>query len=108
MSLEATFLVGWSLFVGYVKLSDPTCCIPNDTLGQCESHPSEMLPNFLPLFHKKFSGKNPCVSLPQQRDRDEFVGIVMLAPSAQQARFERGAWHSATGFGVRGIWGVEV
>ncbi len=27
---------------------------------------------------------------PQQRDRDEFVGIVMLAPSAQQARWKGG------------------
>ena len=66
---------------------------------QCKSQPPRNASKVLPLFHKNFSGIYPVCSLPQQRDRDEFVGIVMLAPSAQQAStvLAGGIWGGGTG-----------
>ena len=81
----------------------PKCCyiqLLNDTLGSsAKANPPEMLPKFSHCFTRTSRGFTPCVSLPQQRDRDEFVGIVMLAPSAQQAStvLAGGIWGGGTG-----------
>ena len=67
---------------------------------QCESQPPRNASQSSPIVSQELLGDfTPCVSLPQQRDRDEFVGIVMLAPSAQQAStvLAGGIWGGGTG-----------